>query len=166
MDDVAKHFGCRTADTRVAVKNDMLARGLWPVASSTGCLAGLDALPTMPSSTTAQPWPFGASLIAPTAPMSLIHLSREAQALPQAWQSRILGQAVGANIKVLRMDASSYPNEVHSFVEALLVLEGHMNLEIKGETVCVQAGELFMVPADTPHAVAAGSQGTLLIIDQ
>ena len=48
----------------------------------------------------------------------------------------------------------------------LLVLEGHMNLEIEGKTVCVQAGEVFIVPAGQPHAVAAGSQGTLVIIDQ
>lgn len=78
----------------------------------------------------------------------------------------MLGHVAGSNIKVLRMDASAYPNEVHDFVEALLVVEGQMKLEIAGKTVCVQAGEVFMVPAGTPHAVAAGSQGTLVIIDQ
>lgn len=78
----------------------------------------------------------------------------------------MLGHVAGANIKVLRMDATAYPNEVHDFVEALLVVEGQMKLEIAGKTVCVQAGEVFMVPAGTPHAVAAGSQGTLVIIDQ
>ncbi len=78
----------------------------------------------------------------------------------------MVGHAAGANIKVLRMDASAYPNEVHDFVEALLVIEGQMNLEIEGETICVQTGEVFMVPAGTPHAVAAGSRGTLVIIDQ
>ena len=78
----------------------------------------------------------------------------------------MLGHVAGANVKVLRMDAAAYPNEVHDFVEALLVVEGQMKLEIAGKTVCVQAGEVFMVPAGTPHAVAAGSQGTLVIIDQ
>ncbi len=95
-----------------------------------------------------------------------IRLSQEASTLPLAWKSQVIGQAAGANIKVLRMDASAYPNEVHSFVEALLVVEGQMNLEIAGKTVCVQAGEVFMVPAGIPHAVAAGSRGTLVIIDQ
>jgi quercetin dioxygenase-like cupin family protein len=98
--------------------------------------------------------------------MSNVNLLHEANALPFAWKSKVIGKAAGANVKVLRMDASSYPNEVHDFVEALLVLEGHMNLEIAGRTVCVPAGEVFMVPAGQPHAVAAGSQGTLVIIDQ
>ena len=41
-----------------------------------------------------------------------------------------------------------------------------MNLDIHGEIVAVKAGELYLVPAHTPHAVAAGSKGTLVIIDQ
>jgi quercetin dioxygenase-like cupin family protein len=98
--------------------------------------------------------------------MSNISLIQEANALPFPWKSKVVGKAAGANVKVLRMDASSYPNEVHDFVEALLVLDGQMNLEIEGKTVCVQAGEVYMVPAGQPHAVAAGSQGTLVIIDQ
>jgi mannose-6-phosphate isomerase-like protein (cupin superfamily) len=107
-----------------------------------------------------------ASLITSIQSMSTINLTQEANALPLPWKSKVIGKAAGVNVKVLRMDASSYPNEVHEFVEALLVLEGHMNLEIEGKTVCVQAGEIFMVPAGQPHAVAAGSQGTLVIIDQ
>lgn len=98
--------------------------------------------------------------------MSNIKLTQEANALPVPWQSKVVGKVAGANLKILRMDASSYPSEVHDFVEALLVLEGHMNLEIEGKTVCVRAGEVFMVPAGQPHAVAAGSQGVLVIIDQ
>lgn len=98
--------------------------------------------------------------------MNTVNLTHEALALSSPWKSKIIGKAGGANVKVLRMDASSYPNEVHDFVEALLVLDGHMNLEIGGRTVCVQAGEVFIVPAGQPHAVATGSRGTLVIIDQ
>jgi mannose-6-phosphate isomerase-like protein (cupin superfamily) len=98
--------------------------------------------------------------------VSKLHLNQEASALPVAWHSRILGKVAGANVKILRMDESAYPNEVHTFVEVLLVFEGHMNLEIEGKIICVQAGEVFMVPAGQPHAVAAGSRGTLVIVDQ
>lgn len=98
--------------------------------------------------------------------MSKKNLKHEASALPMAWKSTIIGKAAGANIKVLRMDASSYQSEVHDFVEALMVLEGQMNLEIDGKTISVEAGEVFVVPAGLPHAVAPGSHGTLVIIDQ
>lgn len=95
-----------------------------------------------------------------------ISLHEAAQALPSAWKSAVLGQAAGANFKVLRMDAAAYPDESHEFDEALLVLDGQMNLSIQGEQVEVAAGEVFIVPAGVPHAVAPGSHGTLVIIDR
>lgn len=98
--------------------------------------------------------------------MTKLDLKREASALPGAWKSSIVGKAAGANVKVVRMDASSYPNEMHDFAEALLVLEGQMNLEIEGKTISVGASEVFIVPAGVPHAVAPGSHGTLVIIDR
>lgn len=78
----------------------------------------------------------------------------------------MVGQAAGANVKVLRMDEQEYGDEAHDFREALLVLEGKMRLKIEGSIVDVCAGEVYIVPAGVPHAVAPGSHGTLVIIDQ
>lgn len=98
--------------------------------------------------------------------MQAIALSALANALPQAWASRVVGHAAGANLKVLRMDAAAYPDETHDFDEALLVIEGCMRLALQGRVTEVFAGEVFIVPAGVPHAVAAGSHGTLVIIDR
>jgi len=59
-----------------------------------------------------------------------------------------------------------FPNETHDFDEALLVPEGQLNLQIHNEVVAVQQGEVYIVPAGTPHAVAQGSKGALVIIDR
>ena len=64
------------------------------------------------------------------------------------------------------MDACSYPDEVHDFDEALLVLEGCMHLCAGGNVVEVKAGQVFVVQAGIQHSVAAGSHGTLVIIDR
>ncbi|GLR14846.1 hypothetical protein GCM10007907_36360 [Chitinimonas prasina] len=98
-------------------------------------------------------------------PMNLINLLGCADSLPQAWQSSIMGRVGGANIKVLRMDDMAYPAETHDYAEALLVLEGQMRLSVDDALVEVGAGQLYLVPAGLPHAVAPGSQGTLVIID-
>lgn len=98
--------------------------------------------------------------------MSEIKLSSIADQLPRAWSSKIVGRAAGANVKVLRMDATAYPDESHDFDEALLVLEGCMRLDLQGEVTEVRAGEVFIVPAGVSHAVAPGSHGTLVIIDR
>jgi quercetin dioxygenase-like cupin family protein len=40
-----------------------------------------------------------------------------------------------------------------------------MLLQIGSEVIRVGPGELYVVPAGMPHAVAAGSHGTLVILD-
>jgi quercetin dioxygenase-like cupin family protein len=98
--------------------------------------------------------------------MNKVNLPLLAEHLPEAWQSSVLGQAAGANIKVLRMDGAAYPSEVHDFDEALLVISGVMQLEVAGAVISVEAGELVIVPAGQAHAVAAGSYGSLVIVDR
>ncbi len=98
--------------------------------------------------------------------MKKINLNAQALSLSHTWRSTILGQAAGANIKVLRMDESEFSEEVHDFDEALIVLEGKMNLSLNGTSIEVNAGELFIIQAGIPHAVEAGSYGTLIIVDK
>ena len=97
--------------------------------------------------------------------MTKTDLTSFASSLPAAWRSTVIGRPGGANFKVVRMDRSGYPEEVHSFDEALLVLDGQLNLCIDGNDVSVAAGQVYIVPAGRPHAVAPGSSGTLIIID-
>ena len=98
--------------------------------------------------------------------MQVHDLATAAQLLPQAWRSTVLGQAAGANVKVLCMDGQAYPDEVHPYDEALLVLEGAMHLVVDGATVSIHTGQMVIVPAGTAHGVAPGSHGTLVIVDQ
>lgn len=85
--------------------------------------------------------------------------------LPRPWKSAAFAAVAGARLKVLRMDAQAYHDEVHDHDEAFLVVDGRMLLEVEGRAVTVDAGELYLVPAGTVHGVAAGSHGTLLVID-
>ncbi|MDR7376638.1 mannose-6-phosphate isomerase-like protein (cupin superfamily) [Rhodoferax ferrireducens] len=97
--------------------------------------------------------------------MPHIPLTAIAAQLPQAWTSQIQAYVGTTRIKVLRMDGCDYPDETHDYAEGLLVLEGEMQLTVQGALVTVAAGELYLVPAGTPHAVAPGSYGTLVILD-
>ena len=64
------------------------------------------------------------------------------------------------------MDERGYDEETHAFDEGLLVVDGVMRLVVGGRVIEVGAGELYVVEAGTPHAVAEGSRGTLVIIDE
>lgn len=97
--------------------------------------------------------------------MPLFDLKMIANELPAAWNSTILGQVGPARIKILRMDEMAYGEEVHEYNEGLLVVSGRMMLEISGETVVVDAGQMYLAEAGVPHAVLPGSYGSLVIID-
>lgn len=95
--------------------------------------------------------------------MSPVNL--KSAAAPEAWKSRVLAQVGNANLKVMRMDDAPYPAESHGYTEGLLVVDGCLNLTIGPDAIVVRAGELFLVPAGVAHAVAPGSNGTLVVFD-
>ncbi|HEJ7171806.1 TPA: cupin domain-containing protein [Serratia marcescens] len=96
----------------------------------------------------------------------LFDLNLQAAELPEAWRSTVLGRVGAANIKVLRMDARSIADEVHDYSEGLLVISGHLRLQVAGEVVVVvRAGQLYQAAAGVPHRVLPGSEGTLVIVD-
>ncbi|AXG80250.1 cupin domain-containing protein [Streptomyces paludis] len=97
--------------------------------------------------------------------MSAVDLADTAAGLPEAWNSRVLGAVGPACVKVLRMDELPVAEERHRASEALLVLEGQLELEVNGAPFTVRAGSLFMIPPETPHAVREGSRGTLVIVE-
>lgn len=63
----------------------------------------------------------------------LFDLNQQAAELPEAWRSAVLGRVGAANIKVLRMDARSIADEVHDYSEGLLVISGHLRLQVAGK---------------------------------
>ncbi|MFG2823472.1 cupin domain-containing protein [Kitasatospora sp. NPDC048365] len=97
--------------------------------------------------------------------MNVINLTETAAGLPEAWSSLLLGRVGTAGVKVLRMDGTPVAEESHDADEALLVLDGRMELVVDGTPVSVRAGELYLVAAGAVHAVAPGSRGTLVIVE-
>jgi quercetin dioxygenase-like cupin family protein len=97
--------------------------------------------------------------------MTLVNLMDTAARLPEVWRSRVLGQVGPARVKVMRMNQLPVREETHRSCEALLVLDGLLELQVGGLPVSVAKGELYMVPAGTPHAARRGSHGTLVIVE-
>src|SRR5690606_33454390 len=93
-----------------------------------------------------------------------INLVALASSLPQAWRSAEVGQAAGATLKGVRMADRAHPTERLPRDEARLVLEGQLHPQIGPAFARVGSGEVCIVPAGIPHAVAEGSLRTLAII--
>ncbi|MEE1782570.1 cupin domain-containing protein [Streptomyces sp. SP17BM10] len=94
--------------------------------------------------------------------MNLVHT---ASSLPGAWESAVLAEVGTAAVKVLRMDGRPLPPEAHATAEALVVVDGRLELVVDGEDFTIESGELCRIPGGAVHAVRPGSRGTLLIIE-
>ena len=78
-------------------------------------------------------------------------MNERARLLPEAWRSVIIAKPGGANLKVLRMGGSVLPDETHDSAEALIVVEGKLNLQVAGKAISIGPGEAFIVPPGQSH---------------
>ncbi|QHC23491.1 cupin domain-containing protein [Streptomyces sp. GS7] len=97
--------------------------------------------------------------------MNVVDLPSTAAELPDAWTSVLLGQVGRTGVKVLRMDGRALEPESHDTAEALLVVDGTLQLMAGDIDVEVRAGEMHIVEAGIEHAVRSGSIGSLVIIE-
>ncbi len=97
--------------------------------------------------------------------MNPVDLMGEAMKLP-LWRSAIVATVGQTFVKIERMGADPQPEETHAdFAEALIVLEGKMELECGGVAQTVRPHQMFVVPIGAPHRVLPGSEGVVLIVN-
>lgn len=97
--------------------------------------------------------------------MPLYNLQAEADALSEAWRSRIPDRVGATNLKVLRMDECSVNEEVHEYVWGIISQWWTSGIESKGWKISITSGELYVAEAGIPHTVESGSFVILVIID-
>lgn len=83
----------------------------------------------------------------------------------EPWQPRIAAHVNDYDVKIARGDGS-IPEHVHAETdEFFLVLEGELTLAMPDGDVVLGAGEVYTVPAGTPHAPSAMPGTKLLFIE-
>ena len=91
----------------------------------------------------------------------------QAPGLTRTLLSKTDGPATGYETIEARVEAPAgfaIQRHIHFGVETSYVLEGSLELEVKGaETKTHTAGEGFQVPAETPHGGKAGDKGMTLL---
>jgi quercetin dioxygenase-like cupin family protein len=84
---------------------------------------------------------------------------------PGAVVSRTLAKNSAGTLTLFAFDADQGLSEHSAPFDAwVLLLEGRATLTIGGRAVPVQSGELVLMPAHVPHAVAANGQCKLLLV--
>ena len=90
----------------------------------------------------------------------------EARRLDANWASKLLGRPGGVGLKLFKIDAAGLAPEMHAaYDEALLMLDGLIELSMDGVRVTLLAGDLQIIPAGVWHEILPGGNGSFLLFD-
>jgi len=90
----------------------------------------------------------------------------DARLLGPNWTGKLMGRPGGVGLKLFKVDAGGLAREMHpAYDEALLMLEGAIDLTIDGARISLRAGDLQVIPAGAWHEILPGGHGSFLLVD-
>lgn len=98
-------------------------------------------------------------------PVTVTNLVETSRGLEQTWESHVVERVGPAYLKVMRMDELPGEDDIHPEPEALLVVDGRLEILIGDRAVAAEPGDLVVVPGNTVHRVLPGSSGTLFLVN-
>jgi mannose-6-phosphate isomerase-like protein (cupin superfamily) len=89
-----------------------------------------------------------------------------AAALTELWSPRVVAEVDDAYIKVAKVQGAltwhSHANEDELF----LVLKGRLRIELEGQTIVLEEGEMFVVPKGVRHNPLADEECLVMLIER
>jgi mannose-6-phosphate isomerase-like protein (cupin superfamily) len=89
-----------------------------------------------------------------------------AATLTELWSPRVVGEIDDAYVKVAKVHGSLAWHSHENEDELFLILKGHLRIEMEGETVELNKGEMFVVPKGVRHNPVAEEECHILLIEK
>jgi mannose-6-phosphate isomerase-like protein (cupin superfamily) len=90
----------------------------------------------------------------------------DARLLGSNWAGKLIGRPGGVGLKLFKVDEGGLAREMHpAYDEALLMLDGAIDLAIDDVCVSLRAGDLQVIPAGAWHEILPGGHGSFLLVD-
>jgi len=95
-----------------------------------------------------------------------VNLAEKLGTFSEQWAPRIIGRYNDNEVRVVKVEGEFGWHKHDETDEHFLVLEGHLDIEMRDRVVSLGAGELFVVPRGTEHRPCAREgEAKLLLID-
>ena len=92
-----------------------------------------------------------------------MNLAEKLQQFTERWSPRIVGELNGQHVKLAKLEGEFIWHRHASEDELFLVIDGHLDIHLRGRVVGLDPGEFFIVPRGVEHKpVAAGEVHVLL----
>jgi mannose-6-phosphate isomerase-like protein (cupin superfamily) len=89
-----------------------------------------------------------------------------AASLTELWSPRIVAEVDDAYIKVAKVQGSLAWHSHDNEDELFLILKGHLRIEMEGNVVELDEGEMFVVPKGVQHNPVAEQECHIMLIER
>ena len=97
--------------------------------------------------------------------MDVVNLKEKLSQVPEHWSPRIVAELNDYHFKVARIEGEFVWHSHPETDEAFLVVDGELQLDMRGRTVHLGPGELFVVPRGVEHRPRAEAECQILMIE-
>lgn len=98
--------------------------------------------------------------------MSAIRLSEKLAQFDDHWAPRRVAGFNGHKVMVVKVLGEFNWHSHADTDDFFLVLDGEIDIQMRGETVHLKAGDLYIVPATVEHRPVARQEASLLLIEK
>lgn len=95
-----------------------------------------------------------------------IRLREKLKLFDEQWSPKIVAEANGHHIKLAKIEGEFVWHSHEDTDEVFLVVHGEMTVELRGQTITLGEGDLFVVPRRVEHRTVAPHECHVMVINQ
>jgi mannose-6-phosphate isomerase-like protein (cupin superfamily) len=98
--------------------------------------------------------------------MQQVNLEQKLSTFAEYWQPRTVGQFNGHDLMVAKVKGEFVWHQHDDTDDLFLVIKGNLRIEMRGASVSLGPGELFVVPKGVEHRPVAEEEVHLLLVER
>lgn len=97
--------------------------------------------------------------------MEKVVLNEKFSLFEDSWNPRIIAELNGQHVKLARLDGPFVWHQHEEEDELFLVIEGHLSMELRDQTIELEPGELLVVPRGVEHRPVAHGEVKVMLFE-
>ena len=94
-----------------------------------------------------------------------VNLEEKPSLFTSYWDPKIVGELNGQHVKLVKLEGEFIWHHHENEDELFLVLQGHLDIHLRGSVVGLDPGELFIVPRGVEHKPVASGEVHVLLLE-
>jgi len=97
--------------------------------------------------------------------MQKVNLAEKLAQFTERWSPRIVGELNGQHVKLAKLEGEFIWHRHEQEDELFLVLQGHLDIQLRDGVVALDPGEFFIVPRGVQHKPVASGEVHVLLFE-